>query len=74
MPRVQKASGKTRHDPLHIQLGEDELEAKYGKVTRPGKRRKSHADEEDEENGEVITRLTDWRSILLTTTCHCRSF
>ncbi|KAJ3526633.1 hypothetical protein NM688_g8236 [Phlebia brevispora] len=54
MPKAQKASGKTRHDPLHVQLGEDEVYAKYGKVTRPGKRRKSQAKDEDEENGEVI--------------------
>lgn len=54
MPRAQKATGKTRHDPLHVQLGEDEVYAKYGKVSHPGKRRKSHAkDEEEEESGEV---------------------
>ncbi|THG99564.1 hypothetical protein EW026_g2814 [Hermanssonia centrifuga] len=53
MPRVQKPSGKTRHDPLHIQLGEDEQNAKFGKITRPGKRRKSQG-VDAEENGEVI--------------------
>lgn len=52
MPKAQKASGKTRHDPLHVQLGEDEVYVKYGKVSRPGKRRKDK-DEEDEDNGEV---------------------
>ena len=49
MPRAPKATGKTRHDPLHVQLGEDEVYAKYGKVSRPGKRRKSHAPEEDDD-------------------------
>ena len=33
--------------------GEDELHAKYGKVSRPGKRKKSHADDDDEGGGEV---------------------
>ncbi len=56
MPRVQKPSGKTRHDPLHIQLGEDEQNAKFGKITRPGKRRKSQG-VDAEENGEVRSTL-----------------
>lgn len=55
MPRAAKPSGKSRHDPLYVQLGEDEHVAKYGKVTHPGKRRKSHAEQDDdEEAGEVI--------------------
>ena len=53
MPKAVKALGKSRHDPLHVQLGEDEHYAKYGKVSRPDKRRKSYAAEEDEEKGEV---------------------
>ncbi|KAH7930048.1 Bystin-domain-containing protein [Leucogyrophana mollusca] len=40
MPRVQK-SGKQRHDPLYAQLDEDELQAKYGRISQPGKRQKS---------------------------------
>lgn len=55
MPRAAKPTGKTRHDPLHVQLGEDEVEAKYGKVSRPGKRRKSGKDEEGDDNGEVCS-------------------
>lgn len=50
MPRVQKST-KQRHDPLLAQLNEDELQAKYGRVTQPGKRqkgRKSSADDNDE--------------------------
>lgn len=53
MPRATKPSGKARHDPLHVQLGEDEVQAKYGKVTRPGKRRKSSADNDEEDPSEV---------------------
>jgi hypothetical protein len=53
MPRTAKPSGKSRHDPLYVQLGEDDHAVKYGKVARPGKRRKA-AQEDDEENGETI--------------------
>ncbi|KAI0092557.1 cell adhesion protein byn-1 [Irpex rosettiformis] len=54
MPRAAKPTGKTRHDPLHVQLGEDEAEAKYGRISRPGKRRKSRGDDETDETGGVI--------------------
>ncbi|GJE84754.1 cell adhesion protein byn-1 [Phanerochaete sordida] len=55
MPRAAKPSGKSRHDPLYVQLGEDEHVAKYGKIARPGKRRKSQAAlDDDEEAGEAI--------------------
>lgn len=57
MPRATKSAGKARHDPLHVQLGEDEIQAKYGKVTRPGKRRKSAADNDDDATGEVRSTL-----------------
>jgi len=53
MPRATKQPGKARHDPLHVQLGEDELHAKYGRISRPGKRSKAKEDDE-EEGGEVI--------------------
>ena len=52
MPRAVKSGGKQRHDPLHVQLGQDEILAKYGTVSRPGKRKK--ALEEDDESGEVF--------------------
>ncbi|KAJ7638450.1 Bystin-domain-containing protein [Roridomyces roridus] len=32
MPPSRKSSGKSRHDPLLVQLGDDELDAKYGRV------------------------------------------
>ncbi|KAL6306709.1 cell adhesion protein byn-1 [Sparassis latifolia] len=55
MPRVAKATGKNRHDPLHVQLGEDQLHEKYGRISRPGKRTKSKAKGDDgEEGGDVI--------------------
>lgn len=55
MPRAVKSSGKARHDPLHIQLKEDEVHEKYGNVSRPGKRRKSSKSEGDDENKEVCS-------------------
>ncbi|KAJ8698269.1 snoRNA-binding rRNA-processing protein, variant 2 [Pleurotus ostreatus] len=57
MPRALK-SGKPRHDPLHVQLDDDELLAKYGRVSQPGKRKKSRTqgknDGEEDANGEVV--------------------
>ena len=54
MPRAPKPSGKSRHDPLYVQLGEDEQHAKYGKLSHPSKRKKSNArEDEDDEGGEV---------------------
>ncbi|KAG6864583.1 hypothetical protein C0991_008493 [Blastosporella zonata] len=52
MPRATK-SAKTRHDPLLAQLNEDEVEAKYGRISQPGKRKKSRKGTDDE-NAEVI--------------------
>jgi essential nuclear protein 1 len=41
MPRTTtKATGKSRHDPLLVQLREDDEEAKYGRVSKPGRRAK----------------------------------
>ncbi|EGO27199.1 hypothetical protein SERLADRAFT_446425 [Serpula lacrymans var. lacrymans S7.9] len=55
MPRTQKPAGKARHDPLYVQLGEDELQAKYGRLSQPGKRKKSRKSSgDDDENGETI--------------------
>lgn len=54
MPRAAKPTGKSRHDPLHVQIGEDEVYAKYGRVSRPGKRSKTKGTtDEEEDNGEV---------------------
>ncbi|KZT13102.1 cell adhesion protein byn-1 [Laetiporus sulphureus 93-53] len=54
MPRAAKSTGKERHDPLHVQIAEDELHAKYGRVSRPGKRVKTKNPKPDDEAGEVI--------------------
>jgi len=55
MPRIKKAAGKARHDPLLVQLDEEELEARYGRVSQLGKRKKSKHSPilDDEEPGEV---------------------
>ncbi|TFK29267.1 cell adhesion protein byn-1 [Coprinopsis marcescibilis] len=53
MPRVQKPS-KPRHGPLHVQLDEDELEGKYGRISQPGKRKKSKQGSDNEDNAEAI--------------------
>ncbi|KAH0839592.1 Bystin-domain-containing protein [Lanmaoa asiatica] len=53
MPRTQR-SQKQRHDPLLTQLDGDELHAKYGRVSQPGKRRKSHRHSVEDDNNEVI--------------------
>lgn len=62
MPRVAKPS-KQRHDPLHVELEADDSLKKFGRVSKPGKRR---ARQEQEENEEVVSRLhyehsTVWR-------------
>ncbi|TFK74451.1 cell adhesion protein byn-1 [Pluteus cervinus] len=55
MPRATKSPGKSRHDPLLAQLNEDEVHAKYGRVSQPGKRKKTHRSQSnDEEGGEAI--------------------
>ncbi|CAE6406218.1 unnamed protein product [Rhizoctonia solani] len=48
MPRATTPKDKTRHDPLHVQIGEDETYAKFGRVStnKRGKKRKSENQEE----------------------------
>lgn len=53
MPRVQK-SVKQRRDPLHAQLDVDEAQAKYGRISQPGKRTKRQKSSGDEETTEVV--------------------
>ncbi|KAF8556261.1 Bystin-domain-containing protein [Imleria badia] len=48
MPRTQR-SQKQRHDSLLTQLDGDELHAKYGRVSQPGKRRKSQRHSAEDE-------------------------
>jgi len=56
MPRAPKASEKPRHDPLHVQLKEDEHFEKFGKTSAEGTRKKARVKRKDDEdeNGEVI--------------------
>ncbi|KAG5727747.1 hypothetical protein E4T56_gene20785 [Termitomyces sp. T112] len=53
MPRATK-SLRARHDPLLAQLREDETNEKYGRISQPGKRKKSKKGPGDDENSEVI--------------------
>lgn len=55
MPRAVKPLAKPRHGPLHVQLNEDEVYSKFGKITKPGKRAKAHKGKgsDEEEGGEV---------------------
>jgi len=55
MPRVTKPQ-KPRHDPLHVELAQDDSLKKFGRVTVPGKRRKGDfqsngVDAEEKEDG-----------------------
>jgi essential nuclear protein 1 len=58
MPRTSKTSEKTRHDPLLVQLKQDELHAKYGRVSQPGKRKKSRKVEGEAHETEVCFHVT----------------
>jgi essential nuclear protein 1 len=57
MPRASKLSGKSRHDPLHVQLGEDEVNEKYGHVSQPGKRKKSRGSSDHENENEGVSNV-----------------
>jgi essential nuclear protein 1 len=54
MPATRKPSKKARHDPLLVDLGGDEVEAKYGRVSEPGKRKKSKNTTQDDDPSEVF--------------------
>ncbi|KAG8721992.1 snoRNA-binding rRNA-processing protein [Ceratobasidium sp. 394] len=55
MPRISSSSkGKARHDPLHVQLGEDEAYSKFGRITNTGKRGKKRQDEDENELDVVL--------------------
>jgi hypothetical protein len=50
MPRVSSSSkGKARHDPLHVQLGDDETYSKFGRISSTSKREKKRPDEDENE-------------------------
>ncbi|KAG8694530.1 snoRNA-binding rRNA-processing protein [Ceratobasidium sp. 395] len=55
MPRVSSASkGKARHDPLHVQLGEDETYSKFGRISSASKREKKRRDKDEDELDVVL--------------------
>ncbi|KAF8639711.1 hypothetical protein AX17_000973 [Amanita inopinata Kibby_2008] len=54
MPRTTKNPQKPRHDPLLVQMGNDELEAKYGRLSQPGKKKKSTRADADQESAQGI--------------------
>ncbi|KAF8607566.1 Bystin-domain-containing protein [Ceratobasidium sp. AG-I] len=59
MPRVSASSkGKSRHDPLHVQLGEDETFSKFGRVSSSGKRDKRQKQEDENELDVVLDAKT----------------
>lgn len=64
MPRAQKPPSKAKHDPLHVQLQEDNVYAKYGNVSQPGKRKKSRRDKSDRESEDEVRSMKfhhgDW--------------
>jgi essential nuclear protein 1 len=51
MPRSLKSSQKSRHDPLLRDIAADDLHAKYGNLSKPGRRKKTQHD--DDRSGEV---------------------
>lgn len=61
MPRTQKPTGKSRHDPLHVDIAADDSFAKYGNVSKPGRRKKSRhgTEQSDEDAGEVCSIFAD---------------
>lgn len=54
MPRAQPQAQKPRHDPLHVQLDDDQTQAKYGRLSQPGKRKKSRTSDDDDEIPDVL--------------------
>ena len=56
MPRSLKSSQKSRHDPLLRDIAADDLYAKYGNVSKPGRRKKTQHDEDG--SGEVTLYLS----------------
>lgn len=63
MPRIQNQStGKSRHDPLHVDLAADDTYAKYGNVSKPGRRKKSRHGQHDDEQVCRPTHLIGYLS------------
>jgi essential nuclear protein 1 len=52
MPRAPKVV-KPRHDPLHKEIEQDDSLRKFGRVSKPGKRR---ADEDEDDLADGVSR------------------
>ena len=54
---------------VHVQIGEDEVYAKYGRISQPGRRRKSKTKDDDDEAAEVslkhALRPPRWGPVLI---------
>jgi essential nuclear protein 1 len=76
MPRTLNPTPKSRHDPLHRDIVADDQYAKYGNVSKPGRRKKTrHANEHDEDGSAevVLSRLVNRPStVALTRTSFLR--
>jgi essential nuclear protein 1 len=55
MPRAVKPQ-KQRHDPLHVDLEQDDDLQRFGRVSKPGKRKARKV--EDEDDAEAVRRLS----------------
>ncbi|KAH7343520.1 Bystin-domain-containing protein [Rhizoctonia solani] len=58
MPRATTPKGKSRHDPLHVQIGEDETYAKFGRVSTSKKGKKRRSENEEELETALDTRMS----------------
>jgi essential nuclear protein 1 len=52
MPRIPSKPAKPRHDPLHVDLQQDDALHKYGRLSKPSKKR---TEVEDDEGGEGVS-------------------
>jgi essential nuclear protein 1 len=57
MPRAGKPV-KQRHDPLHADVEQDDALRKYGRVTKPGKRKTKQEDEDGENVSGIFPRMS----------------
>jgi hypothetical protein len=76
MPRSLKPSQKSRHDPLHRDIAADDIYEKYGNISKPGRRKKTQANEHDEDVSAEVTlsRPESPSTVLLTPTPFLRLY
>ncbi|KAH9970853.1 Bystin-domain-containing protein [Lactifluus volemus] len=61
MPRSQRPTPKSRHDPLHVDIAADELYAKYGNLSR--RRKSRQEDDNDQEVSPLLNHLSTTKFI-----------